>query len=499
MKKIVDRFEFLIFIAAICMISAGILGLYVKIFNMAPPLPAEFVHLPIMGLMAVTMLVRLRETTFGLLSILPYFLLTLLAVASFKWSGQPFLTLRDGITAMLYVMYLATMCWRYSWKQLVEGMWIALFGMVVFSLVLYVAVPNIGRMAETHIGAMSGVWVEKNAAGQAGVFGACLALARMALSPKKFMSSGLSFLAFTLFLILTTSKTSLVAYIVACGGFGWVFMMRRSMPMSALTLVTSLLTGSFLVTWMRSNYGEVLGLLGRSSTFTGRSEIWQAVQFSLADRPWLGHGYSGYWDEIYYGRTLAYVYDELQFMPRHSHNSYIEMKLNLGLVGATLLAASVAFYLVIAIFKVRQSHGAYFAIPFMAAALVIGMFESVLAYPSNFAGAVVVLVAAKMVRPTLHSERQSSFWSIINGFRSEGQGPVKQKARPAMSSSGMSSGAMQGVPAAGPFIDRRRPAERRDRRTPAQPAERRHRKNQLSAETLMWRINNRRRNPFTYN
>ena len=33
MKKIIDQFEYLIFIAAICVISAGVLGLYLKIFD----------------------------------------------------------------------------------------------------------------------------------------------------------------------------------------------------------------------------------------------------------------------------------------------------------------------------------------------------------------------------------------------------------------------------------------------------------------------------------
>ncbi len=485
MQKIVDRLEFSIFILAICMISAGVLGLYLKIFNMAPPAPGEFVHLPIMCLMALVIIVRLREATFGLLSILPYFFLMLLAVASFKWSQQPALTIREGITALLNVLFLATMCWRYSWKQLIEGMWIAMFGMVVFSLILYVAVPSIGRMAETHIGAMSGIWIEKNAAGQIGVFGACLALARMAITPKTFMVSMLSFLIFTLFLLLTTSKTSLVAYLLVCTGFGWVFMMRRSLPVSMMTLSVSLIGGGLLVSWIKGNTAEVLGLLGRSATFTGRSEIWQAVEFSLADKPFLGHGYMAYWGKDLYGRTLAYVYDDLQFLPLHSHNSFIEMKLNLGLVGLSILVGSLILYAIIALAKVRQSHGAYFVIPFMMAALIIGAFESVLASPANFAGAIIVLVAAKMARPTLFSEKQSGFWTTVNNFRTEGHGPFKRPLRPAASPVFRSAASM---PQAN-FKDRRRPQNFVERRRASrQSVAARTSKGQLTGKALRDRL-----------
>lgn len=430
MFKQIEKYEFAIFVAAICMISAGILGFYVKIFNMAPPLPVEVIHLPILCGMALTIILRLRESVFGLLSIFPYFVLMLLAVASFKWSQQPELTLRDSIMAMIYVLYLATMCWCYSWKKLIEGMWIALFGMTIVSILLYFGVPGVGRMAETHIGAMSGVWIEKNAAGQAGVFGAILALARIAISPKTFVSSMVSFFAFTLLLLLTTSKTSLVAYLIGCAGFGWVFMMRRSLPIAMATLWSSIVIGGLAISWVRGNVAEVLGLLGKSATFTGRSEIWQAVEISLARRPLLGHGFSGYWDEVVYGKTLAYVYDDLQFLPRHSHNSLIEMKLNLGLIGAGLMVGSIALYLVISLMKTRKSHGAYFAIPFTAAAIIIGIFESVLANPSNFAGAAIILVAAKMTRPVLLSEMQSGFWMTVNGLRTQGEGPRKRKLYP---------------------------------------------------------------------
>lgn len=416
MQKTIAKMEYAIFIAAICMISAGILGFYVKLFHGSPPLPVEIIHLPIMLAMTFVIILRLRETVFGVMSVMPYVLLMILALASFRWSLNPAFTFREALISLIYVVYIGTMCWRYSWKDLIEGMWVAMFGMACLSVFLFFFVPSIGENAVPHAGALAGVWMEKNATGQAATFGACLALARFAISPKTFFTSGVSFIVFTAVLLLSTSKTSLVAYIVACVSFGWVFLMRRNIVTFMVTTWTSLFAGGLLVYFIKNNTETVLGLLGRSSTFTGRAEIWKSVEISLADRPLLGHGFSGYWDLDVYGKTLAYVYQDLDYLPRHSHNSFIEMQLNLGLVGLSILAGTLAIYLLISIFRIRNTHGAYFVLPFTLAALIIGCFESVLAYPGNFAGAIIVLAAGKMVRPALASERSSGLWNTIRAI-----------------------------------------------------------------------------------
>ena len=92
-------------------------------------------------------------------------------------------------------------------------------------------------------------------------------------------------------------------------------------------------------------------------------------------------------------------------------------------------------------------------LPFTFAALIIGSFESVLAYPSNFAGAVMVLAAGKMVRPALRSEARSGLWGAIRSFGSNASKPKPNRAP---------------VPAMG--FRAPAPAPTWDRRTASQPA-----------------------------
>ena len=165
MIRLFRGFEYLTFIASICAVSMGLISLYLKIFNMAPPVSSQIVHVPILLAMLVVMFVRFREMCLGAMSALPFVLIMILAVGSFKWSNDPGFTLREAIISTVFVAYMATMAWRYSWKDLINGMWIAMIGMVLVSYILYFGVPSIGKMSEIHTGTMSGLWLEKNGAG----------------------------------------------------------------------------------------------------------------------------------------------------------------------------------------------------------------------------------------------------------------------------------------------------------------------------------------------
>ena len=101
MSKLIDRLEYAIFVSGICVISAGILGFYVKLFGGAPPLPIEAIYLPvILGMIAVIAL-RLRESVFGLMSVLPYFFLMVFALASYRWSLNPSFTIREALISII--------------------------------------------------------------------------------------------------------------------------------------------------------------------------------------------------------------------------------------------------------------------------------------------------------------------------------------------------------------------------------------------------------------
>jgi exopolysaccharide production protein ExoQ len=78
-------------------------------------------------------------------------------------------------------------------------------------------------------------------------------------------------------------------------------------------------------------YATVVKGLGRNLTLTGRTEIWSAV-LQLQSNPLLGTGFESFW----LGSRLEALWKEFFFHPIQAHNGYIEIYLNLGLVGIAL-------------------------------------------------------------------------------------------------------------------------------------------------------------------
>ena len=71
---------------------------------------------------------------------------------------------------------------------------------------------------------------------------------------------------------------------------------------------------------------EFTGLLARDSTFTGRTEIWDELVRIGSSHPILGVGYGSFW-----------IHPPLRFTINESHNGYLEVFLELGIVGLILL------------------------------------------------------------------------------------------------------------------------------------------------------------------
>jgi hypothetical protein len=75
----------------------------------------------------------------------------------------------------------------------------------------------------------------------------------------------------------------------------------------------------------------VIESLGRDTTLTGRTELWD-VLFAMAPNRWIGSGFESFW----LGERLERLWATYWWQPNQAHNGYYETYLNLGLVGLSL-------------------------------------------------------------------------------------------------------------------------------------------------------------------
>lgn len=138
------------------------------------------------------------------------------------------------------------------------------------------------------------------------------------------------------FLIFTGGKTSSVLCLVIYALASLVYVTRslwlkRIICFAPLIVMNLLTVGSV----MSPALGGITRMLPVDPTFTGRSEIWEFALGAVAEKPIIGHGYAAFWDDVTDRQTAKG--SEWAVTAAHSHNSYLDLAVTIGLPGLLLV------------------------------------------------------------------------------------------------------------------------------------------------------------------
>ncbi len=110
---------------------------------------------------------------------------------------------------------------------------------------------------------------------------------------------------------------------------------------AAIALIAALIVAFGL---MQLDAGKaLLEALGKDSTLTGRTYLWDEAWRIIKEHPWTGLGAEGFWrPEIGQARSITTFFFYKQFVRFSFHNSYLEIGVHLGYPGmyAAILLAS---------------------------------------------------------------------------------------------------------------------------------------------------------------
>jgi len=150
----------------------------------------------------------------------------------------------------------------------------------------------------------------------------------------------LMFRAFALvgfvFLILTGSRTSIAAAVLALGVYFTASWSKRAKV--ALVYALGVFFCLFLLVLVNASLSGLkgAGVLGRDDasvdSFNGRTAIWEDVGHYVTRRPILGYGYGGFWTP----RHMAEITGSEQWGIPNSHSAYLDYLLTLGAVGLVM-------------------------------------------------------------------------------------------------------------------------------------------------------------------
>ncbi len=260
-------------------------------------------------------------------------LLTLLCIVSAAWSDDPLVSLRKGVALLGTTLVGLLLAIRFEIRGQLRLLTTALGLAALTSLIVSLCWPQLCPATEFSFGSWNGVFSHKNLLGRSMSLGviAFLSLDRTTLPAILFSWSGAA-LCGTL-LLASHSQTALlvlIAMIVAqCGSallrLGW---------RQASAAFLSLLLMALPLAWFAFERSEnLLILLHRDATLTGRARIWSFAALSFAHHRWLGYGYGAFWWVSNESRqTLALI----RYPTPHAHNGLLDLGLQLGIVGIAI-------------------------------------------------------------------------------------------------------------------------------------------------------------------
>jgi O-antigen ligase len=286
----------------------------------------------------------------------PLIVLTLLPLVSTLWSQAPGTTVRRAIALILSSTFAFFLVVKFN-PRTIFNLLVVAFAIYLALSLLAAAIPGVGI---TGSGAYAGAW--RGFAGEKNVFGRGVALA-VALLPTaavlgltdrpRFVLLYVTPLGLAL-LLLSHSATSLVAAFAGIGLAGVLYValggrvgrMRLRPEIGITFLLVAAISVALVVTF---GWTAILEALGRDPTLTGRTKLWRWAMAVNASREWLGSGYKAFWIDAntkYFFESFAWNQgpdgrSDSFSGPDHAHSGYVDIYLELGLVGITALAATI--------------------------------------------------------------------------------------------------------------------------------------------------------------
>jgi exopolysaccharide production protein ExoQ len=209
--------------------------------------------------------------------------------------------------------------------------------------------PNISKMYDlwTGLGQYVGVTTGKNLLGLVALLGGVfffwdtVVLWSNKREPrtKRIILVNVAFLAMSCWLLITAnSATCKVCMLIGCLV---VIAVQSKWGMRHPGFLKVLIPGTFclylVLTFAFGMSGDMAAAVGKDPTLTDRTKIWAFV-LGMHTNPLIGTGYESFW----MGPRLQWIWDNAGLGPlNEAHNGYIEVYLNLGLIGLFLIATIV--------------------------------------------------------------------------------------------------------------------------------------------------------------
>ncbi|MCS2609035.1 O-antigen ligase family protein [Halomonas dongshanensis] len=289
---------------------------------------------------------------------LPIFIFYLFLI-SLLFEGE--LTALAKVVALSLIVVLASFCaYKVSAEEFLKLLVVSLFLLLVFNVVLASFYPDVGVEAGKFSGDWKGVFDQKNALGRLSALLMVLATL-LFISVRDLENKIFAFFVFVsaVFVVINSgSRTGFATGVltsVLVLFFCLVYKVIKDPEVNAKVFVAVLFFEAFSIGVIILSNMEAVNLysgndgvsvFGQFISLTGRLTIWEyAVQHLQGAHLWVGYGLDNFWTTENF-RALGAIDGMGDFYPEDSHNGYIDILIQGGVLGAFFYGTFIVFLLV---------------------------------------------------------------------------------------------------------------------------------------------------------
>jgi exopolysaccharide production protein ExoQ len=352
----------------------GGIGLIEKLLYYVVPL-LTFIFIAIYWRSVVTLLVKEKL----------YWLLLGFALISVFWSAAPGATAKTDINLLRIVAFGIYFSARYTLREQVKLLALT-FGIAIFCCFVFgILLPTYGVMGRglemdkeniNHAGAWRGIFTHKNSMGRFITLGTLIFIISSFKENNRQYLKWVGLAGGVLLILLTTSKSSLIILLTLVTLVPLFRSLQWNYSKSIPFVIMILFSLGSVVTLFLDNAELILGSMGKDMTLTGRTDLWSESLISVSQRPWLGHGLGGFWRGLTGESEI--ILQVMQWEVPHSHNGFIDILLDLGIVGLGLFVISFTATYLRAMFYMRHGDRLEYVFPglFLTFLLMTNLTES---------------------------------------------------------------------------------------------------------------------------
>lgn len=338
------------------------------------------------------------------------FLIILVAtiLLSYFWSAAPDYTVDETKTILRSTLFGAYLAAHYHPKNLMQLL-MNFFGLAIIlnfvyiNLMLATGQSHLAIAMTNNEPSWIGFLTHKQYLGRMAMHSAVIYLLS-GLGNKN--NSGLNWSIFSLsgiILFMSKSKTSWIGFLISLSLLPILKFASLQYKLRTMMYVTAVLVVGCVAVLVFGNLDTiVVDILRKPPDFNGRFDIWYSAIESGLKRPLLGYGYSGFWTSDV-GLSIVrhtWAFSDIGTSTRfHSHNGFIDIFLQLGLLGFGLFL--IIFFTtvgrVINLINVTKSIESFWMLQFLVLSFLLQTTETLTLLSSHTVCSVYVAIVLSTI------------------------------------------------------------------------------------------------------